>query len=89
MSFLTRSLLNVDSMLSKLPEGRLALCVVGGGFDGDELAEAFLHAELPDDMIGVVVTGPYMPEESRMRLNRAVRDACRRALASLRSKEGR
>jgi predicted glycosyltransferase len=63
---------NVDSMLSQLPEGRLALCVVGGGFDGDELAEAFLHAELPDDMIGVVVTGPYMPEESRMRLNRAL-----------------
>jgi predicted glycosyltransferase len=62
----------VASLLSKLPQGRLALCMVGGGYDGDELAEAFLQAELPEDMIGVVVTGPYMPEESRARLDRAL-----------------
>ena len=61
-----------DSLLSKLPRGRLALCLVGGGYDGDALTEAFVHAVLPDDMIGVVVTGPYMPEENRIRLDQAL-----------------
>ncbi len=45
----------------ELPPGRLAICVVGGGQDGGELAEAFAEAGRPDDMNGVIVTGPYMP----------------------------
>jgi predicted glycosyltransferase len=50
------------------PPNRLALCVVGGGVDGHALAEAFVTAELPPDMTGLIVTGPYMPPEQRTRL---------------------
>src|SRR6266516_1816514 len=59
-----------DSLLAALPPGKLALCVVGGGQDGAALAEAFVQADLPPDTIGVVVTGLYMPEETRERLRR-------------------
>jgi predicted glycosyltransferase len=62
----------MEAMLSELPSGRLALCLVGGGYDGDNLAEAFLRADLPADMFGVVVSGPYMTEENRKRLDRAM-----------------
>jgi len=55
-------------LLANLPPGRLALCVVGGGVDGHDLAEAFVEAELPPDTTGLVVTGPYMPVEQRQRL---------------------
>ena len=54
-----------------LPPGRLALCLVGGGQDGRELAEAFVEADLPPDTNGIVVTGPCMPAEVRRRLCRA------------------
>jgi len=57
-------------LVSALPQGRLALCTVGGGQDGGALAEAFLQAELPEGMTGVLVTGPYMAEETRRRLQR-------------------
>ena len=46
-----------------LPAGKLAVCVVGGGQDGNDLAEAFAHAELPDGTNGLIVGGPFMPEE--------------------------
>ena len=62
-----------DSMLSRLPSGRIALCMVGGGYDGDALADAFVRSDLPVDMSGVVVTGPYMTDENRGRLTEAVR----------------
>ena len=62
-----------EALLPRLHAGRLALCVVGGGFDGDALAEVFLQADLPADMTGVVVTGPYMREQDRQRLNDALR----------------
>lgn len=54
-----------------LPPGRLALCLVGGGQDGALLAEAFIHAPLPEDVNAVIVTGPYMPPESQEQLRRA------------------
>jgi len=54
-----------------LPPGRLALCLVGGGQDGRELAEAFVEADLPPNTNGIVVTGPCMPAEVRRRLCRA------------------
>src|SRR5262245_42209283 len=54
-----------EGLLSSLPPGRLALCLVGGGIDGKPLIEAFAQADLPDDMSGLIVTGPYMPEEER------------------------
>ncbi len=52
-----------------LPAGKLALCLVGGGQDGFELAEAFARAELPEETNGVIVTGPFMPREARRRLD--------------------
>jgi predicted glycosyltransferase len=48
---------------------RFALCLVGGGQDGAALAETFLQAELPRDMAGIVIAGPFMPEETRWRLH--------------------
>ena len=53
-----------------LPEGRLVLCLVGGGADGAPLAEAFAEAELPPRTNGVILTGPYMPAESQRDLRR-------------------
>jgi predicted glycosyltransferase len=58
-------------LVAELPSGKLALCVVGGGVDGHALAEAFVQSELPADMSGLVVTGPYMPSEQRERLRQA------------------
>jgi predicted glycosyltransferase len=49
---------------------RLALCLVGGGQDGGPLAEAFLRADFPPDMRGVIVTGPFMPPEIQHRICR-------------------
>jgi predicted glycosyltransferase len=56
----------------ELPPGRLALCFVGGGQDGARLAHAFVLADLPSDMNGVIVAGPYMGEESFSELQRFV-----------------
>ena len=67
---LSHAALRAEALLESLPPDRLALCLVGGGFDGDALAEAFLQAPLPTDMSGLVVTGPYMPEETWRRLAR-------------------
>jgi len=39
----------------KLPPGRLALCLVGGGQDGAHLAEASMQADLPQKTNGVIV----------------------------------
>jgi len=53
---------------SPLPPGKLMLCLLGGGQDGDRLAEAFSQAELPADACGVVVTGPFMSSQTQRRL---------------------
>jgi len=55
---------------------RLALCLVGGGEDGFDLAAAFADAPLPRGTTGVVVTGPFMPTPQRRRIEAraAVRD---------------
>src|SRR2546430_16848060 len=57
-----------DRAVASLPPAKLALCLVGGGHDVDVLAEAFLQADLPHDMTGVLVTGPLMPWEQRQRM---------------------
>jgi predicted glycosyltransferase len=49
-------------------QGKLALCLVGGGQDGAQLAVAFAGAELPADTFGVIVTGPYMAADDRQQL---------------------
>ncbi len=54
----------------ELPEGRVALCLVGGGQDGFSVAEAFASAPMPDDTHGVLVTGPLMPAAQREALHR-------------------
>jgi predicted glycosyltransferase len=54
-----------------LPEGRVALCMVGGGQDGGALALAFARAPLPADMTGLVVAGPFMPDADRTALHAA------------------
>lgn len=56
----------------KLPPGRLMLCMVGGGQDGETLGQVFLSARFPEDANGVLVTGPFMPPEVRQRLQIAV-----------------
>ena len=48
-----------------LPDGRLALCALGGGEDGHRLAATFARAELPDGCCGVIVAGPFMGEPER------------------------
>src|SRR5438552_13165015 len=48
-----------------LPAGSFVLCVVGGGQDGDRLAESFAGAEFPRGMTGVVVAGPVLLLEKR------------------------
>lgn len=53
-----------------LPGGRIVLCQLGGGQDGSELAEAFVHTPLPADMTGVLLTGPYLPADARHRVLR-------------------
>lgn len=51
-----------------LPPGRFILCLVGGGQDGDRLAETFAHAELPPRTNGIILTGPFMSTEVQQRL---------------------
>jgi predicted glycosyltransferase len=64
-----------------LSPGRLALCLVGGGQDGTELAEAFMEAELPPNTNGVLIAGPGMPADVRRRLShRAARQPERRVV---------
>ncbi len=52
-----------------LPSGKLLLCLVGGGQDGEEVADAFTRMELPPDYNGVLVTGPFMPTNVQQRLH--------------------
>jgi predicted glycosyltransferase len=56
-----------------LPDGRLSLCLLGGGEDGHCLAEAFARARRPAGTTGVIVTGPFMPDEQRARLDETAR----------------
>ena len=44
------------------------LCCVGGGQDGALLARSFLEAELPPGRTGLLLTGPFMPGETRRAL---------------------
>jgi predicted glycosyltransferase len=53
---------------AEAPAQPFALCLVGGGQDGARLAQAFAEARLPEGMSGVIVTGPFMPEEAKERL---------------------
>jgi predicted glycosyltransferase len=52
------------------PPERLFLCMVGGGQDGGQLAEAFARVDFPPRTRGVVLTGPFMPPDALNRLCR-------------------
>jgi len=49
---------------------RFVLCLLGGGQDGSEVAEAFAAIDLPDGLNSIIVTGPYLPS----RMVRKLRD---------------
>jgi len=61
----------------QLPQGPLAVCMVGGGQDGEALAEAFLRSPLPPNFNGILVTGPCMHPEIRTRLRAAASESPR------------
>lgn len=48
----------------------IALCAVGGGQDGDELAAAFLRDGVPSGYRGGVITGPCLPQSEQRELSR-------------------
>ncbi|NCJ06252.1 glycosyltransferase [Synechococcales cyanobacterium C] len=50
----------------------LALCLVGGGQDGEALATAFTHTALPQGWRGILIAGPLMPKVVRQRLHQQV-----------------
>ncbi len=68
-----------DAIESLGDSSRLIFCQVGGGQDGESLAMAFAEADLPDDAVGVVLTGPFMPAAVR-------EDICARAATNGRVK---
>lgn len=52
----------------ELPSQPFILCQVGGGQDGIKLAESFARTTFPEGHMGVLITGPFMPTESKQRL---------------------
>lgn len=52
---------------------RIALCLVGGGEDGANLARAFVAATSPSDMTSILVTGPFFPDAVRHELESRAR----------------
>lgn len=56
---------------------RLALCLVGGGQDGRQVAELFAGTVLPEDYHGLLVAGPFMPAETCQHLRRLAADNSR------------
>lgn len=55
-----------------LPEGKLILCMMGGGQDGGHLGQTFVQTTLPSDMNAIILTGPFMPPEIRRRIHHQV-----------------
>ncbi|BCS34824.1 membrane protein [Luteitalea sp. TBR-22] len=51
-----------------VPGAPFALCLVGGGQDGFEVADAFARARMADGLQRVLVTGPFMPADLRSTL---------------------
>jgi len=52
----------------KLKNKDVALCMVGGGQDGANLALTFAQTNFPDNVQGIIITGPFMPSEIQNKL---------------------
>lgn len=50
------------------------MCMVGGGQDGEHLAEMFVKADLPPGLSGVLITGPHMDPAVRQQLFKLAAD---------------
>ena len=59
--------------LTGLPAAPNIVCSVGGGQDGACVAQAFAAADLPRRSSAVLLTGPFMPPQTRHQLTRASR----------------
>ncbi|WP_245853378.1 glycosyltransferase family protein [Pasteurella oralis] len=59
----------LDTVISSSVEAPYALCVVGGGQDGFQLAKTFMQADLPEGWNGLLITGALMPEEQRKQIH--------------------
>lgn len=55
----------VDAIESLEDSARMVFCQVGGGQDGEHIATAFAQSKLPPDTVGVILTGPFMPQAVR------------------------
>ena len=53
------------------PPGPLVLCILGGGQDGERLAEAFVRTNFPDNYNALLITGPYMPSGAKHSIYKA------------------
>lgn len=49
----------------QLPNGRMILCLLGGGQDGFDISKAFVETQFPKQTFGVLLTGPFMEHEDR------------------------
>lgn len=59
----------LDNIVSEV-KSPYALCVVGGGQDGFDLARAFMQAQLPEGWNGLLITGALMPGLQREQLHK-------------------
>ena len=50
------------------PQQPYVLCTVGGGQDGFDLAQTFVTTPLPAGHLGILLTGPFMKDSQRQRL---------------------
>ena len=64
----------------KRTNGPLVVCTVGGGQDGEELAQSFLRAALPDCAHAALIAGPFMPPVVRRKLESLIAGDPRRQL---------
>ena len=64
----------------KRTNGPLVVCTVGGGQDGDGLAQSFLRAALPDCAHAALIAGPFMPPVVRRELESLIVGDPRRQL---------
>ncbi|MDH5327900.1 MAG: glycosyltransferase [Gammaproteobacteria bacterium] len=68
MAFAEEQGLATRQLIADLHKTPYVLCMVGGGQDGLQLAEAFLKVKLDDGLHGILLTGPHMSRQDRCKL---------------------